>query len=366
VSGTATVEPDPRHPAGHALIRLRDAAGFAGPYEFCIRRDDFDDGVLGPGGWQVADARLRPEARSVDGNDLLLHVGPAVVQRIMSGVYHFALPGAGIETAVVWPDLPLLSEGALNIVAEPARAASRSGPAPRPQIRRRAPEATPDGASDVAPGAAASGVAGKTPPDADATALPPPLPVPRPSRSPWLWLGGLALLLALVAGGGYLAYRHLHPPPPPSPPPPRPVVAPEQPPNPPPPPRPPAAPDLTAMTAIEAMRSGAPPEALLTEAQRRMALGGAKANDGLMLMQAAADRDYAPAHAALGRLYDPNLQHPPEIQPDPREAAKHYRAAIRGGDASVSDARQALNAYLQQQAQRDDLYAPQILKDFWP
>jgi TPR repeat protein len=120
------------------------------------------------------------------------------------------------------------------------------------------------------------------------------------------------------------------------------------------------------MTGIELARSGAAPEVLLREAERRMQLGGDHRNDALLLMQVAADRNYAPAHAALGRFYDPDLPHPPDIQSDEHQAALQYHAAAQGGDNSVAEARAALKAYLEQRAGLGDVFAPQILRDFWP
>jgi hypothetical protein len=107
---------------------------------------------------------------------------------------------------------------------------------------------------------------------------------------------------------------------------------------------------------------------LLDEAQRRMQLDSAQRSEALLLMQGAADpdRNFAPAHAALARLYDPSLPRPPEIQPDARQAALHYRSAVRGGENAVADERAALRAYLERRQGQGDLYAPLILKEFWP
>src|SRR4051812_42477275 len=118
MSGTVRIEQDTAYPAGHAVIRIVGVAGSNGPFGYRLRRDEFDEGNFGPLGWQVAEALLSPAEHSTDGGDLLLHVGPSVVQHIVSGVYHFALPAAGIETVVFWPDLPLLPDTALNMIAE--------------------------------------------------------------------------------------------------------------------------------------------------------------------------------------------------------------------------------------------------------
>lgn len=374
MSGTISIEQDTAYPAGHAVIRVPGAAGFNGPFGYRLWRDEFDEGNFGPQGWQVADALLNPEEHSTDGADLLLHIGPPVVQHVVSGVYHFALPAAGIQTVVFWPDLPLLSAAALNMIAEPARAAQTATGVVRPQIQRHGPEQPPPQAEPSVRITLPTDNAK----DDDATAVqPPPVDkttiVPQP-RALWpRWALPLAiLLLVIAAGGGYFAWSYWHTP--------EPVVAGRQ--GSPPaggPPRPtlpqqaaggsgrsaPSDLDIQHMTGIDLARSHLPPDVLLREAERRMQLGGAQRNDALLLMQVAADRGYAPAHAALGRFYDPNLPHAADVHPDEHEAALQYRAAIDGGDTSVAAARTTLKSYLEQRAQHGDVFAPQILKDYW-
>ena len=375
MSGTIGVEPDPAFPGGHALLRVRGAGKFAGPAGFWIKRDDYDEGVFGPRGWQVADALLTPDGHSVEGNDLLLHIGPAVVQHLDSAVYRIGVPAVGVETNVFWPDLPLLAGDALNMVAEPAAAEARATPEPNPKILRPGPETQAKRPEPVATphwrdGTPAAGGAG---PDATVAIKPPPpgagQPVPpvdaEPEKRNWLPVTALLLaVLAVAGGGGYFGYHWLFPPAqedagqsPPATPPSGAPPAPEQ---------PPAGPDLSRMSAAEALRSGASPEALVQEAQRRMQLDGPQRSEALLLLQGAADRNYAPANAALGRLYDPGIPHPPDIQPDARQAASRYRLAVNGGDTSVADARASLQAYLQQQASHGNMFAPLILKEFWP
>jgi hypothetical protein len=203
----------------------------------------------------------------------------------------------------------------------------------------------------------------------------PPLPGPPPaSRSGrHLWL--LLLLIPVAAAGGYLAWRQWQPaalheaarqaPHAPEASTPHPQASPSPVGGTPAAPPPPATPDVEHMSGIDLARSHVAPDVLVREAERRMQLGGAQRNDALLLMQVAADRGYAPADAALGRFYDPNLPHPADIHPDEHEAALRYHQAVQGGDNSVADARAALKSYLEQRAQRGDVFAPQILKDFW-
>ncbi len=367
MSGAVDVQADPKYSAGHAVILVRGAGHFAGAVDFRIRRDDFDDGVFGANGWQVADALLTPDEKSVDGNDLLLHVGPSIVQHIDSGIYHFVLPAAGLETTMFWPDLPLLADGPSDIIAEHARAKQRAAPPRNPTILRQPlePPAPLEPTVRVERAEPSNTSPAATTVD-DTVQIPRPATEPEPlpvaSSKKWRWL--LLLLVLLGAGGGYLGFRWFNPPQPIPEPPVAQEQRPEQPSQVAPAPTPPPAQNFENMSAIDVIRSGAAPDALLREAERRLQLGGPKTNDALLLMQAAADRGYAPAHAALGRFYDPNL-HPRDVTPDPRQAALHYRAAARGGDTTTGDARAALKSWLERQAQQNDLYAPLILKEFW-
>jgi hypothetical protein len=373
VSGAVEVQPDPKYSAGHAVIVVRGAGRFAGSANFRIRRDDFDEGVFGASGWQVADTLLTPDEKSIDGNDLLLHIGPSIVQQIDSGVYYFALPSAELEATMFWPDLPLLADRPSDVIAEHARARRREAPPNRPTISRQTRGEPPSSASPtVRPERAGPSDAAEA-----KTIVGDAVPVFQPDTEPkppqietttsWSWLLLLVPLVLLGAAGGYLGYRWLYPPHPSvaehQMPPPVPDQLPEHPPqldrSP-----PPSGPNLENMSAIDAIRSGAAPEALLREAERRLQLGGPKTNDALLLLRAAADSGYAPAHSALGRFYDPNL-HPRDVTPDPRQAALHYRAAARGGDNATSEARAALKAWLERQAQQNDMYAPLILREFW-
>ena len=65
----AIVDPDPQQPFGHALVRFPGAAAGLKDPRFLIRRPDFERGVLGPGGWQAADAYLSPLSAEVKGQE---------------------------------------------------------------------------------------------------------------------------------------------------------------------------------------------------------------------------------------------------------------------------------------------------------
>ena len=129
---------------------------------------------------------------------------------------------------------------------------------------------------------------------------------------------------------------------------------------------PPAAPvGLGGLSVPDVLAQAPNPAAVAAEGERR--LQGDRRDDGLLLLEAAADRADPAAAAALARLYDPVQFRPggPIPQPDPRQAARYYRDAARGG-ADVAAAREALRQNLQTRVQAGDLGANLSLKDFWP
>lgn len=117
------------------------------------------------------------------------------------------------------------------------------------------------------------------------------------------------------------------------------------------------------MSVLDLLRGNLAPDVLMREAERRMKQDEAGRGDALRLLMGVADKGHAPAHAALGRFYDPTLPHPPDVTPDARQSARHYRDASAGGDSSVDAPRAALKGWLEQR--RDDPFAPLILKEFW-
>ena len=105
------------------------------------------------------------------------------------------------------------------------------------------------------------------------------------------------------------------------------------------------------------------PDVIREEGERRLADG--RRDDGLLLLEAAADRGNAAAAAGIAALYDPAAPAPRVLPPDARQAARYYRDAARGG-ATVTPARDALRRRLQERAGTGDLAADLMLKDFWP
>ena len=351
---------------GQALLRIEGAAAAAGQPGFRVERDaEWTEHTLGPNGWQSSDALLLPLRASVDGADLLLTVGWDVCRYLESGVYLISLPAAGLEpTGAYWPDVaPVapVAPVAVTAVPPPPPAAPPppppSSPAPAP-----IPELVQPVADPVTPF-----------PDPSA-------PTTRSLAGPLI---GLAILL-IAAGGAAWYFLHDHAPtdpvrpvivvPEPAPPivaPPAPPPAPQPappvivPPVPPPPAPPPPPLDLTTLSVPDVLARAPNVGAIVTEGQRRLRTD--KKDDGLLLLEAAADRGDPAAAAAIARLYDPVGFQPggPIPRPDPRQAARYYRDAARGNQ-DVAAPRAALRQLLETQKSRGDFTAELILKDFWP
>lgn len=342
------VEPDPAHPAGHALIRVPGAAAAAGAPGFRVQRDaGWGDDKLGPGGWQSSDALLAPDRAEAHGPDLLLHVGWGVCRHLEAGVYEISVPGAGLaQVGAYWPDIVPLHAGGGQPVMAP-RTAAEAAPPPDP-VPPPAPEPPPVVRRTVSVGPASD----------DAVADPPPGPAPAaPGVSKAVLLA--AGVLGLLAGGG--AYWWVNRTPTPT------DAAPVAPlaPAPVSPSAAAPAPALGALSVPDVLAQAPNPAAITAEGERR--LRGDRRDDGLLLLEAAADRSDPAAAAALARLYDPVQFRPggPIPQPDARQAARYYRDAARGG-ADVAAAREALRQNLQTRVQAGDLGANLSLKDFWP
>ncbi len=322
---TARAEADPSHPSGHAVIWVTDAAAAAAMPGFRMQRDaGWGDDKLGPGGWQSSDVLLQPDRAEANGPDLALYVGWGVCQHLEAGVYELSVPAAGLaQVGLSWPDIVPQHAGGRRLPDPPAAAPVIVAASPA-----LAPEAPP------APIMAASRTL-------------PARPAPRVSRSAAI-AASLAVLL-LVGAGAY--YWRSHEPD-------RVIVA-ETPPT------PAAAAGLGGLSVPDVLTRAPNPAAIAAEGERR--LQADRRDDGLLLLEAAADRADPAAAAALGRLYDPVLFQAggPIPRPDPRQAARYYRDATRGG-ADVAAAREALRQNLQSRVQAGDLGANLSLKDFWP
>lgn len=343
---------DPAHPeGGHAIVLLQGVMAPPADPRFRILREGWAKGTLGPDGWQVGDALLSPDRVEPSPQGVRLHLGPQVVDWLEAGPVLFAVPAAGLQAPLFWPDVPPLHGGSGHTMAEAPRAPPP--PAPRPPLPIEDSDATIAVAARPAP-----------PPE------PPPLPVPQPAAgtrvgSALSWLL-LLVLLGIGAGGAWWwQFGREHPPAPlaqaPAPPAPEPAL---------PPVRPLAEPQqpatLDGLTVPEVIERAASPAAIAAEAARRFDAG--RYDDALLLWEAAARAGHAPAITRLAGLYDPVGFVPgrPFRDPDPRQAARHYRDAVAAGDAAAAEPRARLRRWLDDRAQEGDRNAPLTIGDFWP
>jgi hypothetical protein len=344
----AVITADPAQRGGYALIRIAGgASGLADP-RFRLSRDGYEASVLGAGGWQVADALLRPLDAHADGLDLVLGVGPAVVDRLESGPVRLEVPSAGFDGPVFWPDLPLSRGGQISTsIAVPAAAEPR--PPPLEGRQKLDPPVRPE-----------------EPPE-------PPRPAPRPPEPPEPALDGDTirsrrllpfalvgvLLLAVAGGGAWWALRQPSPTPPP--------VAERVPvPEPAPLSNPPAQRDCAHGSVADVVGCAQDPDAIFAVAQRQWDAG--QSDEAVVLLQIASERGSGPAALRLAQLYDPNTFHAggPIPQPNARQAAQYYRRAAEARQDAATAPREALRQRLQSDAEHGDTLAGLTLKDFWP
>jgi len=344
---------DPAHPeGGHAILLLPGVMRAPADPRFRILREGWVKGTLGPDGWQVGDALLRPDRVEETPEGLRLYLGPRIVDWLEAGPVIFRLPAAGVDAALFWPDIPPLHGGSGHTIAEP--------PPPAPTLPPRPaapPPADPDATVALAP--RKTPVAGTPAPP---SALAPAATAKRARL--WLWLP----LLLLVAGGGGGAYWWLASGAAPQPAGEAPGTS-AQPPN-----LPPLRPraeaeapaSLAGLSVPEVIARASSPAAIAEEAARRYEAG--RHDDALLLWEAAARAGYAPALTRLAGLYDPVGFQPgrPFRDPDPRQAARHYRDAVMAGDAAAAQPRARLRQWLEDRAREGDMNAPLTLRDFWP
>jgi hypothetical protein len=353
---------DPAHPeGGHAIILLQGVMDLPADPRFRILREGWAKGTLGPDGWQVSDVLLSPDRVEASPQGVRLYLGPQVVDWLEAGPVQFRLPAGRIEAPLFWPDVPPLHGGSGHTMALPAAAVRPAAPAP-PPLPIDDPDAT----------------VVRAPPRAEP---PPALSVPQPAAPvktgsvlPWILLA--LLLLAAAGGGAWWWFQMREQPVPEAPPPVDPVViAPEPLPRPEPPPmlppvRPQAEPQapasLDGLTVAEVVERATSPAAIAEEAARRYGTG--RYDDALLLWEAAARAGNAAALTRLAGLYDPVGFEPgrPFRDPDPRQAARHYRDAVAAGDAGAAEPRARLRQWLDDRAREGDLNAPLTIRDFWP
>lgn len=354
---------DPAHPeGGHAILLLKGVAEPPADPRFRILREGWAKGTLGPDGWQVTDALLAPDRIEASPQGVRLYLGPQIVDWLEAGPVLFRLPALSFEAPLFWPDVPPLHGGSGHTMAEaPPRPPPAPPPPPPPPVE------DPDATMMVAP----------------PRPVPPPLSVPqpalamrRPSAMPWILL---VLLLAGGAGGAWWWLNGREPAGPQvaqAPPTSEPVViAPDRLPPPDPAPiLPPVRPQaeaqaplsLDALPVPEVIARAASPAAIAEQAAHRYETD--RYDDALLLWEAAARAGHAASITRLAGLYDPVGFTPgrPFRDPDPRQAARHYRDAVAAGDAAAAEPRARLRQWLDDRAREGDINAPLTIGDFWP
>jgi hypothetical protein len=336
----AFVEPDPQQPYGHALVRLPGAAAAATDPRFLIRREGYEKGVLGPGGWQVGEAHLSPLSADAEGDDLVIRLGPQVVDLLEPGTVLLTVPAAGFDGFAVWPDIAPSYTGSTSRLRE----------SPSQPERKKEAQLAPERIVEPRP---------EPPPKPVPEPEPKPAPSPVPPRRHWPRYAALVLLL--LVGGGYGVWRFIIPVPPDcngasgaripdgcrgsvSPPP---------------------HPECETGTPAQILACNPTPQRLAELGQQLMNAG--RANDAELLWEAGADQGSGSAALRLAKLYDPNSFRPGGLvpRPDPRLAAKYYRQAADAGVTDVAEPREALRRYLEDRRGRGDQDARIILQEFW-
>lgn len=350
---------------GYATLIIGNSAGISDPH-LRIRRDGWTKGILGPQGWQIGDALLPAQVVDVSGGNLVLKVGPEVTQHLESATYLIAVPEAGIgEQAVFWPEVvPLLATGRRRVLV--GKAPSRlAEPEPQRPSARAAGLAQEDPALRAEQPEAVAQLRQAKP------ASQPPLlePARKPQSRLWLLIAG-GIVAVLLIGGGLAALLHqrmVQTARATAPTPAKAALASAKPP-------PPEAkstalaapPSLGSLSVNQVITQAPNAAAVFAEGERR--LQGKRKDQGLLLVEAAADKGSPAAMLALARLYDPVgfNQQGPIPQPDMRESAEYFRRAVQAESTEAVAPRAALHAYLRSAAQHGDLEAKLTLQDFWP
>ena len=107
------------------------------------------------------------------------------------------------------------------------------------------------------------------------------------------------------------------------------------------------------------------PAALTTLALQKW--NGSYPDQGLVLLQIAADRGSAAAALKLAQIYDPNMpyQGAGRAQPNARDAAQYYRLAARAHENAATAPREALRQRLQRDTEIGDAMALRHPRTCW-
>ena len=357
-NGPITVSEDTRVPTGgYALVRVHGAAGRGDAIGLFVRRLGFEANNLGAEGWQGPESPWTPLGIEDDGADLVLSIGPDIVDRIDVGQpIELDIPRLGLRVRMPWPDIaPSSSSGASRTgtpVNRPRTAMPPEPPAAPPPTAAPPTTAPPSTVSEPPPLRTAMPPAGR--------------PVPAPSgRRGWLIAAAGLVVLAAGLTTAALVYRcelalpllypgdaacaevavapaaeaptdppapSVEPAPPPGEPPPPPAADPQEA-APGAGPCPPASDAFACARALQARPAG-----------ERFDIALAALDDGdldlaIVFLRRLATDGHGPALREIGRMYDP-AHHAPETSPFQRPnvtiARRYYEGAAAAGDDAAA------------------------------
>ena len=365
--GRITVTEDRSVPTGgYALVRVHGAAGHGQGVGLFVRRLGYEDNNLGAEGWQGPESPWTPLSVGDDGLDLVMRIGPDIVDRIEVGQpIELEVAKLGLRIELPWPDITPSSS---------SRAGRSRTRVSRPRTRTPLPPVVPEPSSDdedMTPPEGSETIPTTPEPPEEA----PPEP-PAESRA-WLWVLLVVLLLLVVLGAGAWFLRcdlrlpwiypgdaacGIAPPEDPAPPPEPPVPEPETPPEPatdtetgdpppaviadPVPPQPPPIPDseridrldlpcdpdIDVFTCVRQLQD-------LSERERfEIAMRALDLGDldiAIVLLRQLGTDGHGPALREIGRMYDPTYYGPETSvfsAPDINNARRYYDRATEAGD----------------------------------
>ncbi|QNT77987.1 SEL1-like repeat protein [Entomobacter blattae] len=301
-----------------------------------------------------------------NGRDLILLLdADAISLTIEAGnPYQLRIPELDLTTTLIWPEIPSRRSSARTVINTDS---PKTSPLPVADPLPDNPFTPPKDPLPEEPLAAASEQPASSP-------EPPSKPLEpttrhqlssSPTRS-WLGVGFLVAFILLIAGGGlYFFLSEDEEAPPPStaqltPPVAKPVAKPAATSSAPPPVT------LDKLSVKEVIARAPNASSIGQEGIRR--LKGTQKDDGLLLLETAANKGDSVAMLELAKLYDPVGFKPggPIPAPDFRESARYYRDAAKAGDNQAIQLRAKLHEFLEQEDKKGNLSAQLALKDFWP
>ena len=348
------VDQDPAGRRGYGLDTIKGGAACLPDPRFRIQRPDEQAGFLGPQGWQPGETLLSPLKAWVNAEDLVLEIGPEVVDTVQDGTVAFAVPSIRLFSTVIWPVLPPSRGTGQDIFrplpkfsaeVQPVRAVGNISPTPSTFEESPKPAASPTrGTSEPTQ---------RLPLNVDpinSSHSKPESGSVKPARTAgWVPIA-MALIVATLIGGaaGYYLTKQT-------------VVAPvaitvE----------PTVAGDCDSKPLPDLFQCETDPVKLFQVGQSRIEAGNS--DDAVKIFMADAQDGNGASALALAKMYDPaSFQANDAItQADVVEAARYYEMAINDGTQAAAQPRAQLYQFLQGRAAQGDIQAPLILNNFWP